>query len=457
MNQLDHTHSALATSWLVGANEKGCDFPIQNLPFAVFRRADSQEVLRGGVAIGDQVIDLAQVAQSGCLNGLAHTAAAACAQPALNNFFAMGPAAWKALRHGLFALLEKDGESAKADALRACLIAQRTVEFTVPARIGDYTDFYTSIDHARNIGKMMRPDDPITSNFQWIPIAYHGRVSSIGVSGQRFKRPMGQAMPPGGSAPVYGPCARLDYELELGIYIGQGNAQGAPIALDHAEQHIFGMCLLNDWSARDIQFWEMAPLGPFLGKNFCTTISPWIVTMDALAPYRQAWSRPANEPQPLAYLESASNRAQGAIDISLEVLLSTSKLRTQCLAPSRLSGTSFKHQYWSIAQMVTHHTMGGCNLQAGDLLGSGTISGPGDGEAGALIELAYGGSKPVTLSNGEQRGFLHDGDAVVLRGWCEKPGFARIGFGENLAEILPATGVQDTGCNKNIFTSKENV
>ena len=231
---------------------------------------------------------------------------------------------------------------------------------------------------------------------------------------------------------------RLDYELELGIYIGQGNVQGSPIALDHAEQHIFGMCLLNDWSARDIQFWEMAPLGPFLGKNFCTTISPWIVTMAALAPYRQPWRRPANEPQPLAYLESAANRAQGALDISLEVLLESDQLRAAGQAPSRLSGTSFKHQYWSMAQMVTHHSMGGCNLQAGDLLGSGTISGPGESEAGALIELAYGGTQPVTLSNGEQRGFLQDGDAVILRGWCEKPGFARIGFGESKGTILPA-------------------
>ncbi len=435
---LDHTHNEFAKSWVLSANASGCDFPIQNLPFAVFRRKGSQEAFRGGVAIGDQVIDLAQVAQTGCLDGLAHTAAAVCAQPALNDFFALGPAAWKALRLGLFELLEKAFYGAKVDALRACLIAQEDVEFTVPARIGDYTDFYTSIDHARNIGKMMRPDDPITSNFQWMPIAYHGRVSSIGVSGQRFKRPMGQAMPAGAKAPVYGPCARLDYELELGIYIGQGNVQGSPIALDHAEQHIFGMCLLNDWSARDIQFWEMAPLGPFLGKNFCTTISPWIVTMAALAPYRQPWCRPANEPQPLAYLESAANRAQGALDISLEVLLESDQLRAAGQAPSRLSGTSFKHQYWSMAQMVTHHSMGGCNLQAGDLLGSGTISGPGEGEAGTLIELAYGGTQPVTLSNDEQRGFLQDGDAVILRGWCEKPGFARIGFGESKGIILPA-------------------
>lgn len=440
MQPMDQTHSEFAKSWVLSANAAGCDFPIQNLPFAMFRRSGTQEAFRGGVAIGDQVIDLAQVLRTDCLDGMAHTAAAACAQPALNDFFKLGPAAWKALRHGLFELLEKAFYGAKVDALRACLIPQSDVEFTVPTRIGDYTDFYTSLDHARNIGKMMRPDDPITSNFKWMPMAYHGRVSSIGVSGQHFKRPMGQAMLPGASAPVYGPCARLDYELELGIYIGQGNSQGSPIAIENAEQHIFGMCLLNDWSARDIQFWEMAPLGPFLGKNFCTTISPWIVTMEALAPYRLPWDRPATEPQPLAYLEDAGNRAQGAIGISLEVLLESDNLRAEGNGPSRLSGTSFKHQYWSIAQMVAHHSMGGCNLQAGDLLGSGTISGPGAGQAGALMELSYGGSKPVRLSNGEMRGFLQDGDAVVLRGWCDKPGFARIGFGESKGTILPAIG-----------------
>ncbi len=440
LNTPNPTHNAHARSWVASANAEGCDFPIQNLPFAVFRRAGSNEAFRGGVAIGDQVIDMAQVAKTDCLDGLAHAAAQNCAKPALNDFFAMGPAAWSALRHGLFELLEKAFYGPKVDALRACLIPQSEVEFTVPTQIGDYTDFYTSLDHAMNIGVMMRPDDPITSNFKWIPIAYHGRVSSIGVSGQKYRRPMGQAMAPGASAPVYAPCARLDYELELGIYIGQGNTQGEPIAIKDAEKHIFGICLLNDWSARDIQFWEMAPLGPFLGKNFCTTISPWIVTMEALAPYRQAFIRPAGDPQPLAYLDDAANKAQGAIDISLEVLLESDKLRAEGKPPARLSGTSFKHQYWTIAQMVTHHTMGGCNLNSGDLLGSGTISGPGEGQAGAMIELAYGGTRPVPLGNGETRGFLHDGDAVILRGWCEKPGHARIGFGESKGTILPAIG-----------------
>ncbi len=441
---LNHTHDATASSWLASANSAGCDFPIQNLPFAVFRRAGGSDAFRGGVAIGDRVVDMAKASRQGLLfdaASLAGQAASHCAKPALNDFFALGPAAWQALRHALFALLKADAPGEKVAALQACLTPLSEVEFTVPTVIGDYTDFYTSLNHARNVGRLVRPDDPVSPNFPWMPIAYHGRVSSIGVSGQRYRRPMGQAMPPGATAPVYGPCARLDYELELGIHIGVGNSQGEPIALADAEAHIFGICLLNDWSARDIQFWEMAPLGPFLGKNFCTTISPWIVTLEALAPYRQAWSRPAGEPQPLAYLESPGNREHGSLDISLEVWLDTKQLRAAGSGPARLSGTSFRHQYWTPAQMVAHHTMGGCNLRSGDLLGSGTISGPGEGEAGAMIELTYGGSRPVTLANGEQRGFLHDGDSVILRGWCEKPGQARIGFGESRGTVLPAIGI----------------
>lgn len=436
--QLNHTHDPAARSWLTSANVAGCDFPIQNLPFAVFRHHDRQEPFRGGVAIGDQVIDLARVTVAGCLDGLAAQAALAGAHTTLNELLAMGPTAWQALRHALFDLLHERASGEKVDALRTCLVPQIAVEYTVPTRIGDYTDFYTSLHHAANIGKLFRPDDLVTPNFRWLPIAYHGRVSSIGVSGQKFRRPLGQVMAPGASRPDFGPCQRLDYELELGIYVGQGNAAGEPIALDTAEQHLFGICLLNDWSARDIQFWEMAPLGPFLAKNFATTISPWIVTLEALAPYRTTWSRAAGEPQPLEYLESATNRAQGAFDIQLEVWLETAQQRSQGLPPSRLSHTSFRHQYWTIAQMVAHHTIGGCNLQPGDLLGSGTISGPTPAEAGALIELAEGGRKPVQLDDGEQRGFLEDGDAVILTGWCEKPGFARIGFGQSRGEILPA-------------------
>ncbi len=440
--QRNHTHDPAATSWLSAANARGCDFPIQNLPFAVFRRTGSDERYRGGMAIGDQVLDLAALAGGSALSGKAREGAQLCAREALNDFLAAGPLVWQALRHAVFGLLERDATADMVDITRRCLVPMDAVQYTLPNRIGDYTDFYTSLDHARNVGVMIRPDDPVSPNFRWMPIAYHGRASSIGVSGQRFPRPMGQSLPPGASAPVYGACARLDYELELGIHIGVGNDQGQAIALEQAEQHIFGICMLNDWSARDIQFWEMNPLGPFLGKNFATTISPWIVTMEALVPYRQAWRRAPGEPQPLAYLDAAGNREHGAIDIQLEVALQTAQRERHGDAPARLSRTSFRHQYWSVAQMVAHHTMGGCNLQPGDLLGSGTISGPSPDQAGAMIELAKGGTAPIPLAGGsgpaEQRRFLEDGDSVIFRGWCEAPGTARIGFGECRGTVLPA-------------------
>ena len=441
MNELNHTHDASARSWLDAANAGGSDFPVQNLPLAVFRRAGSGEPFRGGVAIGDQVLDLMAVAAERHLDGLALQATQAAALPELNDFFALGAPAWRALRHAVFAALKSDAQPATASALRGCLVPQSAVEFKVPARIGDYTDFYTSIDHALNVTRIMNPGGDVTPNFRWLPIAYHGRASTIGVSGQRFHRPMGQAMAPGARAPTYQACARLDYELELGVWIGRGNSAGKQIPLDRAEEHVFGMCLLNDWSARDIQFWEMAPLGPFLAKNFATTISPWIVTMEALAPYRQPWLRSAGEPQPLAYLESEANRASGAIDIRVEAWLESAEARAEGAAASRLSSTSFRHQYWNIAQMVAHHTVGGCSLNPGDLLGTGTISGPGRGEAGAIIELTRAGQEPVTLANGEQRGFVEDGDAVLLRAWCERPGAARIGFGESRGTVLPAIGL----------------
>ena len=440
--ELNHTHDANTRSWLESANAPGTDFPIQNLPFGVFRRQGTNEAFRGGVAIGDQVIDLAAIAKAGAVSGAAAVKAVnACAGDALNDFLAMGPTAWRALRHALFDLLKTGASGPGVNALRASLVPLAEVEHRVPTRIGDYTDFYTSIHHARNVGRVIRPDDPLTPNFQWLPIAYHGRASSVVVSGTAFRRPMGQAMAPGASAPVYGACKRLDYELEMGFYIGPGNAMGEPIPLAEAEQHIFGMCLLNDWSARDHQFWEMNPLGPFLGKNFCTTVSPWIVAMEALAPYRVPFSHPADEPQPLAYLDSPANSAEGGVDVQLEVRLEAREHRERGIAPDRLSATSFRHQYWTIAQMVAQHSVGGCNLQPGDLLGTGTISGPTPAEAGAIVELSVGGTKDVPLPGiGAQRRFLEDGDTVILRGWCEKPGAARIGFGESRGVVLPAVG-----------------
>ena len=292
--------------------------------------------------------------------------------------------------------------------------------------------------HATNIGRLFRPDNPLMPNFKWIPIGYHGRASSVAISGQRFRRPHGQILPTGSNTPSFSACRRLDYEVEVGIWIGPGNALGEPLSIDSADEHVFGLCLLNDWSARDIQAWEYQPLGPFLAKNFATTISPWIVTNEALAPYRTTWTRPPEDPQPLPYLDSAGLREHGAIDMKLEAWLESAKMRADGTGPARLSHTSLRHSYWTVAQMIAHHTVGGCNLQPGDLLGTGTQSGPTLDEAGALIELTAGGKNPLTLANGETRAFLEDGDAIVLRGWCEKEGYARIGFGECRGEVLPA-------------------
>lgn len=439
--RLDHTHDVTVRSWLDSANDRKTPFPLQNLPFAEFRRAGTSEAFRGGVALGNQVIDLAAVAETGRLSGLAAEAAYACKQPTLNAFFALGSDAWRALRHALFDLFREQSASKFAgggDELNRCLVPQAEVEYGLPVQIGDYTDFYTSIDHARNIVKLLRRDGALSPNFQWMPVAYHGRVSSIGLSGQTIRRPFGQRLSGDQSVPEVGPCARLDYELELGIFIGTGNEQGTRIPLESAEAHVFGLCLLNDWSARDIQSWESVPLGPFLAKNFATTLSPWIVTMDALAPFRVARERPADDPQPLPYLSSPQAREYGAIDIQLEVSLETARQRSDGAPPVRLSRTSFRHQYWTVAQMVTHHTAGGCNLRSGDLLGSGTISGPSLREAGALIELTGAGRTPIQLPNGEARSFLEDGDVVAMTGWCERPGYARIGFGDCRGEIISA-------------------
>ena len=436
MHTLNETHDPALRSWVASANQASSDFPIQNLPFAVFRRQGTNEVFRGGVAIGDQILDLVAAAASGIFSGDAAAAVQAAAGETLNALMALGQPAWSALRLALSRAL-REGSAAQAS-LAPCLVPQLAAEYTVPARIGDYTDFYTSVYHATNIGRQFRPDNPLLPNFKWIPIGYHGRASSIGVSGQTFPRPLGQTLPPGAQQPVFGPCKRLDYELEMGVFVGGGNALGEPIAITEAEANVFGLCLLNDWSARDIQAWEYQPLGPFLSKNFATTISPWIVTLEALTPYRVAFTRPTDDPQPLPYLDSSANWAQGAIDVQLEVLLQTRQMRELGQAAARLTRTSYRHAYWTVAQMVAHHTVNGCNLQPGDLLGTGTLSGPTLEQAGALIELTVGGKQPLTLPNGQTRSYLEDGDAVVLRGWCEKPSAARIGFGECIGCVLPA-------------------
>jgi fumarylacetoacetase len=433
---LDATNDPQSKSWVSAANRPGSDFPIQNLPLSVFRRRGSGEPFRGGIAIGDQVVDLKLLADSPGLEDAARTAIAAGARPVLNELMQLGRAAWSALRNAVFAGLAEG--SKRKSAFERCLVDQSLVEYSLPAQIGDFTDFYTSIHHATAVGRLFRPDQPLLPNYKWMPIGYHGRSSSVVVSGREVRRPWGQRLPPGHSEPVVAPSARLDYELELGVYIGNGNPLGDPITLQNAESHVFGLCLLNDWSARDIQAWEYQPLGPFLAKNFATTVSPWIVPLQALAPFRASYGRASGDPQLPAYLRSPENDAAGSFDIRLEVDLQTSSMRDRGEPPQRISSSSFRHSYWTVAQMIAHHTLTGCNLRAGDLLGTGTQSGPTPGEAGSLLELSAGGKHPIAVGSAEQRAFLEDGDAVTLRGWCEKPGAARIGFGRACGRVLPA-------------------
>ncbi len=415
MNKINETHDPALRSWVESANATGCDFPIQNLPFGRFRPAEGDEPFRIGVAIGDQVLDLkaSKLVDHADMNLL--MAASADERATLRT----------ALSEGL-----REGSPRQSD-WEIALYPQHAVEMAVPCRIGDYTDFYTGIHHATTVGKLFRPDQPLMPNYKWVPIGYHGRASSIGVSGQHFKRPQGQTKTPDATEPVFGPSKRIDYELELGFLIGRGNGLGEPIAIADAEQHLFGVTLLNDWSARDLQAWEYQPLGPFLAKNFATTLSPWIVTMEALAPFRAKFERPAGDPQPMAYLDAPANREAGALDITLEVYLQTAQMREAGEAAVRLTrGNTTQAAYWTAAQLVAHHTVNGCNLQPGDLLGSGTLSGPEPDQAGSLLELTQGGKQPITLANGEQRTFLEDGDTLTLRGYCERAGAACIGFGE---------------------------
>lgn len=417
---IDSTHSADLRSWLQSANAPQCDFPIQNLPLARFRRAGSGDALRIGVAIGDQVLDL--------------RATGLVATDDMNALMASTPAQRLALRKRI-----SQGLTAGAGEERTwsrSLLPLREAEYDVPCVIGDYTDFYTGIHHATTVGKLFRPDRPLMPNYKWVPIGYHGRVSSICVSGTPVIRPDGQTKSPDSEIPACGPTKRLDYELELGFFVAQGNRLGQPVGIAEAEGHLFGVCLLNEWSARDIQAWEYQPLGPFLSKNFATTISPWIVTMEALAPFRAPHQRDLADPQPLAYLDGADNRERGNLDITLEVWLQTARMRAQGDTAIRLTrGNSKQAAYWTAAQLLAHHTVNGCNLRPGDLLGSGTLSGPLPTEAGSLLELTLGGKQPLTLPNGETRTFLDDGDTLTLRGYCEAPGAVRIGLGEATATL----------------------
>ena len=429
------THDPAARSWGASANGHR-EFPVQNLPFAAFRRRDRGEAFRGGVAIGDEILDLAALARSVPFDGAAARALEAAAQPTLNALMALGSSDWSALRAALFEALREG--SARQATLIDCLVPQAEAEYALPATIGDYTDFYASIHHATAVGRLFRPTNPLTPNYRWLPIGYHGRASSVQVSGTAFRRPLGQRLPPARETPVFGPSERLDFELEVGIFVGPGNSSGEAIPIAAAERHVFGLCLLNDWSARDVQAFEYQPLGPFLAKNFATTISPWIVTLEALAPFRTPWARPATDPPPLAYLDDPAMRTSGGFDLALEVWLETAAMRARALPATRLTLTNFRHSYWTVAQMIAHHTVGGCDLRPGDLLGSGTQSGPEPGEAGSLLELTAGGREPLALPSGETRRFLEDGDRVILRGRCERAGRTSIGFGACAAEVLPA-------------------
>jgi fumarylacetoacetase len=427
---LDTTHDPDRTSWVQSANAPDCDFPIQNLPFGIFRRRGSTEPARVGVAIGEMVLDLVDAAERAPSEFVGNEEAlAACGEGSLNALMALGRRPVTVLRETIANALDVSNSVAQAE-VRAALIPMSAVEMLLPAQIGDYTDFYASIYHATNVGSMFRPDNALLPNYKYVPIGYHGRASSMVPSGTDVHRPVGQRKGPTDAEPTVGPSRSLDYECEVGLFIGAGNRLGATIPLSEAEQHIFGLCLVNDWSARDVQSWEYQPLGPFLAKNFATTLSPWVVTMDALEPFRApAFVRAEGDPAPLPYLSTPENESSGGVAITLDVRLQTASMRARGEVPSSVSRTSFTHMYWTLGQLVTHHAMGGCNLRSGDLLASGTVSGPTKGERGCLLELTWRGADPLVLPGGETRAFLEDGDLVELAGWCEAPGMRRIGFG----------------------------
>ena len=416
-------------SWVEKANDPQTDFPLSNLPFGVFRNGNAD--VRIGVAIGDSIFDLKAAVQHDLLATLPEEITEACKADVLNQLMSLGRDAMSPLRGCLMELLS---DQASQEPVESLLIPQHEVQMQLPARIGDYTDFYASIHHATNVGKLFRPDNPLLPNYKHIPIGYHGRASSLVISGTEIHRPCGQI-----KAQTFGPTQLLDYELEAGFFIGRGNKLGQPIPIDQAESHLFGLCLVNDWSARDIQSWEYQPLGPFLAKNFATSISPWVVTMAALEPFRTAsFQRPEDDPKPLAYLDSPSTQAAGGIDLKMEVWLQTARMRRENADAICLGKSNLRNLYWTLSQMLTHHTSNGCNLQPADLMATGTVSGPTKDSLGCLLELARRGTEPIALPNGELRGFLEDGDEVILRGYCEREGYPRIGFGECRGTILPA-------------------
>jgi len=419
---LNRTHDPALTSWVASADQLGADFPIQNLPFGAFHGGI-------GVAIGNRILNLNLAAEAGLFHTLPPETASACLRPTLNALMSLGRDHWSALRRLLSDLLRTGSEYQTA--VEPLLIPMADSEMVVPAAIGDYTDFYASIHHATNVGRLFRPDNPLLPNYKYVPIGYHGRASSIVASGAAVVRPSGQIKGAASDAPIFAPTRALDYELEIGLFTGPGNRLGQPIRIAEAESHMFGLCLLNDWSARDVQSWEYQPLGPFLAKNFATSISPWIVTLEALAPFRvPAHERLEGDPAPLPYLTSAEDQEHGGIDLTLEVHIASRQMRDRGVRPMRLSCGNLRNLYWTLAQLLAHHASNGCNLQPGDLLASGTVSGPQPEERGCLLELTQRGADPIRLPTGEIRRFLEDGDEVILTGYCEREGFRRIGFGE---------------------------
>jgi fumarylacetoacetase len=435
----DATHYPGLRSWVASANEAGCDFPIQNLPLGRFRprveHDEEPQPWRFGVAIGNQLLDLKLAAAQCPWPEEIYPLLEPLAAGDLPAFMAMQRAAWKTLRLALSDALAEGSD--QGPFLEMCLLPLTEAQMALPCTVGDYTDFYVGIHHARAVGAMFRPDNPLLPNYQWLPIGYHGRASSVQLGGS-FKRPRGQTRSSADGPPSFGPSRRLDYELELGIWIGLDNPLGEPVAMVDAEDHIFGFTLLNDWSARDLQGWEYQPLGPFLSKNFFTSVSPWLISLEALAPFRRPFVRPEGDPHPLPHLDSDFNRQYGQIDITLQAWLQTRRMQLAALPPVQLSQSSLLDAYWTPAQLIAHHTSNGCNLQRGDLLGTGTISGPREGQGGSLLELSAGGKKALQLPGGETRTFLEDGDTLILKAFCEAPGAARIGLGQLAGKVLPA-------------------
>ena len=440
-NRLDTTHDARLRSWVQSAQEPNTDFPIQNLPLGVFESDGRSR--RPGMAIGTGILDLVAATESGLVNDALSATIHDCEREgSLNAILAGGRGTLGALRDMASALLREESDAGRVAAKNAAalVVELEDADLFLPAHVGDYTDFYASIHHATNVGSMFRPDNALLPNYKWIPIGYHGRASSLVRNGTPVRRPFGQTRDDSANGPpLFGPTRRLDYELEVGAFICAGNALGERVAIGDADAHVGGLCLVNDWSARDVQAWEYQPLGPFLAKNFATTVSPWIVTLDALAPFRiPAYARADGDPQPLPHLFNALDQQSGGFGITLEVLLTSASMREQNVAPMRVSIGSFASMYWTVAQLVAHHASNGCNLQPGDLLASGTVSGAEKESRGCLLERTWRGTEPLTLPTGECRKFLEDGDEVIMRGWCERNGFRRIGFGECAGVVLSA-------------------